>query len=92
MYQKVNEKLESGMTLSWTAGTNETRFGLGCNYKIDDDTSFRVCILIYITYFFFLHLLILRLSTMQIIQLLQVATKMLIKVTIFSIRRLWLQF
>jgi len=41
MYQKVNDKLESGMTLSWTAGTNETRFGLGCNYKIDDDSSFR---------------------------------------------------
>lgn len=41
MYQKVNDKLESGMTLSWTAGTNETRFGLGCTYKVDDDTSFR---------------------------------------------------
>jgi len=41
MYQKVNENLESGMTLTWAAGTNETKFGLGCNYKIDDDTSFR---------------------------------------------------
>ncbi|KFM64129.1 Voltage-dependent anion-selective channel protein 2, partial [Stegodyphus mimosarum] len=41
MYQKVNDKLESGMTLSWTAGTNETRFGLGCVYKLDEDSSLR---------------------------------------------------
>lgn len=41
MYQKVNDKLESGMTLTWIAGTNETKFGLGCVYKLDDDTSIR---------------------------------------------------
>jgi voltage-dependent anion channel protein 2 len=41
IYQKVNPQLESGMTLSWIAGTNETKFGLGCAYKIDDYTSVR---------------------------------------------------
>ncbi|GFW60044.1 voltage-dependent anion-selective channel protein 2 [Trichonephila clavipes] len=41
MYQKVNDQLESGMTLTWIAGTNETKFGLGCAYKVDDHTSLR---------------------------------------------------
>jgi len=41
MYQKVNDQLESGITLSWVAGTNETKFGLGCVYKVDDSTSLR---------------------------------------------------
>ncbi|GIX98027.1 voltage-dependent anion-selective channel protein 2 [Caerostris darwini] len=41
LYQKVNDQLESGLNLSWVAGTNETKFGIGCVYKIDDHTSLR---------------------------------------------------
>lgn len=41
LYQKVNDKLQTGVQLSWQAGTNLTRFGLGCVYSLDDDTSVR---------------------------------------------------
>lgn len=41
VYQKVNDKLESGVLLAWTAGSNATRFGLGCIYKLDRDSSLR---------------------------------------------------
>lgn len=41
MYQKVNDRLESGMQLIWPVGTNATRFALGCVYKVDDNTSVR---------------------------------------------------
>lgn len=41
VYQRVNDQLETGVQLSWTAGTNTTRFGLGCAYDLDCDTSVR---------------------------------------------------
>lgn len=41
IYQNVDGKLETGVQLSWTAGSNATRFGLGCVYKLDSDTSLR---------------------------------------------------
>jgi len=41
VYQKVNDRLESGINLAWTSGSNTTRFGLGCIYKLDDDSSLR---------------------------------------------------
>lgn len=40
IYQKVNENLETGVQLGWTAGGNSTRFGLGWKYTLDKDTSF----------------------------------------------------
>lgn len=41
VYQKVNENLETGVQLAWSAGNNATTFGLGCVYSIDSDTSLR---------------------------------------------------
>lgn len=40
-YQKVNDELECGVNLSWTAGTNATRFGLAAKYQPDRDSTFR---------------------------------------------------
>ena len=41
LYQKVNHNLETGVQLAWTAGSNATRFGLGCKYQLDDDSAVR---------------------------------------------------
>jgi len=41
VYQRVNDSLESGINLAWTSGNNTTRFGLGCIYKLDNDSSLR---------------------------------------------------
>lgn len=40
-YQKVNRDLESGVQLSWTSGSNATRFGLAAKYTPDKDSIFR---------------------------------------------------
>ncbi|XP_077478103.1 non-selective voltage-gated ion channel VDAC3 isoform X2 [Stigmatopora argus] len=39
IYQKVNEELETAVTLAWTAGSNNTRFGIAVKYKVDTNTS-----------------------------------------------------
>ncbi|XP_029915253.1 voltage-dependent anion-selective channel protein 3 isoform X2 [Myripristis murdjan] len=39
IYQKVNSNLETAVSLAWTAGSNNTRFGIGAKYQIDKDTS-----------------------------------------------------
>ncbi|XP_075965943.1 non-selective voltage-gated ion channel VDAC2 isoform X2 [Anarhichas minor] len=39
IYQKVNEELETAVTLAWTAGSNNTRFGIAAKYKLDKDAS-----------------------------------------------------
>ncbi|KAL5018910.1 hypothetical protein ScPMuIL_004632 [Solemya velum] len=39
VYQKVNDDLETGVSLSWTAGSNATRFALGAKYILDSDAS-----------------------------------------------------
>jgi len=41
IYQRVNDRLESGISLAWTASSNATRFGLGCVYKVDSNSSLR---------------------------------------------------
>jgi len=41
VYQRVNERLESGINIAWTLGNNTTRFGLGCIYKLDHDSTIR---------------------------------------------------
>lgn len=43
LYQKVNSRLEAGVQLSWTAGTESTmtRFGLGARYLLDPCTAIR---------------------------------------------------
>ncbi|XP_033622788.1 voltage-dependent anion-selective channel protein 3-like [Fukomys damarensis] len=35
IYQKVNEKIETSINLAWTAGSNNTRFGIAAKYKLD---------------------------------------------------------
>lgn len=42
IYQKVNDELETAVTLAWTAGSNNTRFGIAAKYKLDKDTSLSV--------------------------------------------------
>ncbi|KAL1772741.1 voltage-dependent anion-selective channel protein 3 isoform X1 [Sigmodon hispidus] len=39
IYQKVNEKIETSINLAWTAGSNNTRFGIAAKYKLDCKTS-----------------------------------------------------
>ncbi|KAM8854200.1 non-selective voltage-gated ion channel VDAC2 isoform 1-T4 [Synchiropus picturatus] len=39
IYQKVNEELETAVTLAWTAGSNNTRFGIAAKYMLDKDSS-----------------------------------------------------
>lgn len=41
VFQKVNKQLDLGVQLSWTAGSNVTRFGIGARYAPDSDTTFR---------------------------------------------------
>ena len=40
-HQRVNDELETAVQLSWTAGSNATRFGLGAKYTPDKDTTIR---------------------------------------------------
>lgn len=39
VYQKVNSNLETAVTLAWTAGSNNTRFGVGAKYQLDKNSS-----------------------------------------------------
>ncbi|XP_014811387.1 PREDICTED: voltage-dependent anion-selective channel protein 3 isoform X2 [Calidris pugnax] len=39
IYQKVNDKVETSVNLAWTAGSNNTRFGIAAKYQPDDNTS-----------------------------------------------------
>lgn len=44
IYQKVNDELETAVTLAWTAGSNNTRFGIAAKYKLDKDASLSVSV------------------------------------------------
>lgn len=46
IYQKVNNKVETSVNLAWTAGSNNTRFGIAAKYQLDEKTSIVVRILI----------------------------------------------
>uniref|UniRef100_A0A8B9VXN5 Non-selective voltage-gated ion channel VDAC2 n=1 Tax=Anas zonorhyncha TaxID=75864 RepID=A0A8B9VXN5_9AVES len=39
IYQKVSDNLETAVNLSWTAGSNSTRFGIAAKYKLDSTAS-----------------------------------------------------
>ncbi|KAG9269956.1 voltage-dependent anion-selective channel protein 3 isoform X2 [Astyanax mexicanus] len=39
IYQKVNSELETAVNLAWTAGSNNTRFGIAAKYQLDKDAS-----------------------------------------------------
>ncbi|CAF2383941.1 unnamed protein product [Rotaria sp. Silwood2] len=38
VYQRVNDRLETGVQLAWTAGSNQTRFALASKYQLDSQT------------------------------------------------------
>uniref|UniRef100_A0A6Q2XBW8 Non-selective voltage-gated ion channel VDAC3 n=1 Tax=Esox lucius TaxID=8010 RepID=A0A6Q2XBW8_ESOLU len=42
IYQKVDDQLETAVTLAWTAGSNNTRFGIAAKYALDKDASLSV--------------------------------------------------
>ncbi|XP_068615859.1 voltage-dependent anion-selective channel protein 2-like [Brachionichthys hirsutus] len=39
IYQTVNSNLEMAVQLAWTAGSNNTHFGIGAKYQMDKDAS-----------------------------------------------------
>ena len=39
VYQRLNNRLETGVQLAWAAGTNQTRFALASKYQIDSQTA-----------------------------------------------------
>ncbi|XP_069684900.1 voltage-dependent anion-selective channel-like [Periplaneta americana] len=41
IYQKVSPKLNTAIDLNWSAGSNKTRFGIGCKYDLDNEASVR---------------------------------------------------
>lgn len=41
IYQRVSPKLETGIQLAWTAGSNNTRFGIGAKFDLDKDAAVR---------------------------------------------------
>jgi len=42
VYQRLNNKLETGVQLAWTTGTNQTRFALASKYQLDGQTAIGV--------------------------------------------------
>ncbi|KAG5894476.1 hypothetical protein JTB14_032504 [Gonioctena quinquepunctata] len=41
IYQKISPKLESAIQLAWSAGSNNTKFGIGAKYNLDQDAALR---------------------------------------------------
>lgn len=41
LYQKVNDKLDAGVQLSWSSGSNATKFGIGAKYNLDGASCVR---------------------------------------------------
>lgn len=41
IYQRVSPRLETGIQLAWSSGSNNTRFGIGAKYDLDRDASLR---------------------------------------------------
>jgi voltage-dependent anion channel protein 2 len=41
IYQRCSDQLETGVQLSWSSGTNNTKFGVAAKYDLDKDASVR---------------------------------------------------
>ncbi|OCT90181.1 hypothetical protein XELAEV_180187931mg, partial [Xenopus laevis] len=39
VYQKVSKDVETSVSLAWSAGSNNTRFGIGAKYQLDSNTT-----------------------------------------------------
>ncbi|MCJ8738877.1 hypothetical protein PDJAM_G00040730 [Pangasius djambal] len=42
VYQKLSDNLETAVNLAWTAGSNNTRFGIAAKYALDSNSSVNV--------------------------------------------------
>lgn len=42
VYQRLNNRLETGVQLAWTTGSNQTRFALASKYQLDPQTAIGV--------------------------------------------------
>lgn len=38
VYQRINDRLETGVQLAWTAGSNQTRLAFASKYQMDPQT------------------------------------------------------
>ncbi|XP_022916508.1 voltage-dependent anion-selective channel-like isoform X2 [Onthophagus taurus] len=41
IYQRVSPRLETGIQLAWSSGSNDTKFGIGAKYDLDRDAAIR---------------------------------------------------
>ncbi|PYZ99302.1 voltage-dependent anion-selective channel [Penaeus vannamei] len=41
LFHKISSELEGAVDLSWAAGSNTTRFAIGCKYALDKDAALR---------------------------------------------------
>ncbi|XP_030768050.1 voltage-dependent anion-selective channel-like isoform X2 [Sitophilus oryzae] len=41
IYQKINPSLETGISLNWSSGSSNTKFGIGAKYDLDKDAAVR---------------------------------------------------
>ncbi|KAG9510308.1 Voltage-dependent anion-selective channel protein 2, partial [Fragariocoptes setiger] len=41
VYQRLNDSTEVGVNIGWANGSNQTRFGIGCHYRLDRDSAIR---------------------------------------------------
>ncbi|XP_066137649.1 voltage-dependent anion-selective channel-like [Euwallacea fornicatus] len=41
VYQKINPQLETGISLNWSSGSSNTKFGIGAKYDLDSEASLR---------------------------------------------------
>jgi len=41
LYHKIKPELEGAVDLAWSAGSNTTRFGIGCKYALEKDAAIR---------------------------------------------------
>lgn len=41
IFQKVNRNLDTGVLISWTTGTQDTRYAIAAKYRVDKDTTLR---------------------------------------------------
>lgn len=42
IYQRLNNRLETGVQIAWLTGTNQTRFALASKYQLDAQTAIGV--------------------------------------------------
>lgn len=41
IYQKLNDDLEGALNVAWSSNANDTKFGLGCHYRLDKASAIR---------------------------------------------------